>query len=187
MLAARGPLGRHSRSTATLWDSFLQLFSLKQGSFPVPFTDGLRHCLYRGITNLPNAQERFWIGVHAHTGLRVARSRLWKQERASCGRKEVLWSWKEKTSRSEEHLCCWSPGRSLHMRTFNVLSFPHLPTDGGRETPFPVQSLQATEVVFPFNYPYMKDYCTLQLLSFLRQFAAEALQSSGTAFCAATA
>lgn len=73
------------------------------------------------------------------------------------------------------------------MRTFNTLSFPHSPTDGGRESPFPVQGLQATAVVFPFNYLYMKDYCILQVLSFLRQFAAAALQSSGKALCAATA
>lgn len=127
------------------------------------------------MTNVPNAQEGFWIGMHADAGLCVVTLLLWH-----C-------SWKEKNFCSGEHLCSWGLGRSLQMRTFNVLSFPSSPTDGGRESPFPVQSLQATAVVFPFNYLYMKDCCILQHLSFLRQFAAAALQSFGKALYAATA
>lgn len=71
--------------------------------------------------------------------------------------------------------------------TFNTISLPYSPTDGGRESPFPAQSLQVRAIVFPFNYLYMKEYCILQLLSFLRHFATEALGSSGKGLCAATA
>lgn len=78
-------------------------------------------------------------------------------------------------------------GQVSEVTTFNTLSFPYSPTDGGRESPFPAQSLQVRAVVFPFNYLQMKDYCILQFLSFLRHFATEALRSSGKALCAATA
>lgn len=95
-------------------------------SFPVPFTDKLRHSLSRCMANLPNAQEGFWVGMHADAGLHVTTSHLW-----CC-------SWKEKTFCSGEHLCNWGLGKSLQMRMFNILSFPRSPTDGGRESPFPV-------------------------------------------------
>lgn len=128
------------------------------------------------MRNLPKAQEGSWIRMHVGTGLHVANL-------PSC-----YHSWKRKSFCSVEHLCGWGLGTSLLMRTFRVLSFPSSPTDGGRGSPFPAQSLWATAVVFPFNCLYMKDYCILQHLFFLRQLAAAAaaLQSSGKA-CAATA
>lgn len=70
--------------------------------------------------------------------------------------------------------CSWGLGRSLPMQTSSVLSFHSSPTDGVRGSPFPAQSLQATAVVFPFNYLYVKDYCILQHLFLLRQLAAVA-------------
>lgn len=84
-------------------------------------------------------------------------------------------SWKQKIYCTGVCVCSWGLGKSLPMRTSSVLSFHSSPTDGVRGSPFPAQSLQATAVVFPFNYLYMKDYCILQHLFFLRQFAAVAL------------
>lgn len=87
-LGAEGALKVHGRSTVTIWRSLFKFFSLKRFFFsPVPFTDGtvsFTKPLYRGMRNLPNAQEGFWIGMQTGTDLHIvmlpSHYHSWKQK-----------------------------------------------------------------------------------------------------------
>lgn len=104
-------------------------------SFPVPFADKLRHRLSQGMTNRPNAQEGFWVGMHADAGLCVTTSFLW-----CC-------SWKEKNFCPGEHLCNWDLGKSLQMGMFNIISPIHQQMVAER-APFLSKALRPQQLYF---------------------------------------
>lgn len=100
-LGAQGALKVHGRSTVTIWRSFFKFFSLKRFFFsPVPFTDGtvsFTEPLYRGMRNLPNAQEGFWIGMQTGTDLHIvmlpSHYHSWKQKTFCLGCVRAAGAW----------------------------------------------------------------------------------------------